>query len=97
MSEVYLMPRDNLHVRYVDTEVIILDRETDKIHHLNPNASYIWSKFDGNTTVDDIIQTLINDFDEDPTEATKVVTELVEQFTKLNLLVTGTDTHDLQE
>lgn len=97
MSDAYLMPREGLNVRYVELEAIILDRETDKVHHLNPSASYIWSRFDGYTAIDDIIQSLIEDFNVDPAEASKEVTDLVEQFSQLNLLVACSDADEPQD
>ena len=97
MSDALLMQRPGLSIRYVDLEAIILDREADVVHQLNPSASYIWSRFDGNTSIDDIIQSLVDDFQLDVAAATQEVTELVEQLSQHNLLVTGTDTNSPSE
>ena len=62
ISEVLPMQRPGLSIRYVELEAIILDREANVVHQLNPRASYIWSRFDGTTSIDDIIQSLVVEF-----------------------------------
>jgi hypothetical protein len=38
----------------VDGELVLLDEHEDRLHHLNPTASLLWSCFDGEARVQDV-------------------------------------------
>ena len=53
-----LRHRPDLVTRTVDGELIILDRSTETVHHLNHTATYIWCACDGTHSADDIAASL---------------------------------------
>ncbi len=38
----------------IDGELVLLDEHEDRLHHLNPTASLVWSCFDGEARVQDL-------------------------------------------
>src|SRR6478672_11447682 len=38
----------------IDGELVLLDEHEDRLHHLNPTASLLWSCFDGEARVQDV-------------------------------------------
>jgi Coenzyme PQQ synthesis protein D (PqqD) len=38
----------------LDGELVLLDEHQDRLHHLNPTASVLWSCFDGEARVQDL-------------------------------------------
>jgi hypothetical protein len=38
----------------IDGELVLLDEHEDRLHHLNPTASLVWSCFDGEARVRDL-------------------------------------------
>ena len=38
----------------IDGEYVLLDEREDRLHHLNPTASLVWSCFDGEASVRDL-------------------------------------------
>ena len=54
--------RTSLEDRFVEDELVILDRERDAIHQLNPTARFIWSRCDGEHDLDTIAKELAEVF-----------------------------------
>jgi hypothetical protein len=70
----------------IDGEVLVLDRHSDLIHQLNPTASYIWDRCDGQSSVADIAHQLAAMFDVDITIATQDVMTTIVKLHNLGLL-----------
>ena len=54
--------RDDLQVRQVGDELVILDRRSGLIHQLNGTARYIWNRCDGNAGVEEIASSLAEEY-----------------------------------
>jgi hypothetical protein len=78
--------RPDLSVRVIEGETVVLDRQAGLIHQLNPTASFIWERCNGNATIADIAKELSHAFDVDPEPATQDVTAIVRQLYELTLL-----------
>jgi Coenzyme PQQ synthesis protein D (PqqD) len=78
--------RTDVNVRMVDGEVLVLDRHSDLIHQLNPTASYIWDRCDGQSSVADIAHQLAAVFDVDATMAVQDVMTTIVKLHSLGLL-----------
>ncbi len=79
--------RSDLTVRQVEDELVIVDRRSGQVHHLNPTAAFIWSKLDGNSTVEAIVSAVMEDFGVGRETAATDVEGLIERFRGLDLLV----------
>jgi hypothetical protein len=73
-------------MRIVEGETVILDRPGGLIHQLNRTASYIWDRCDGQSTLVEIGQQLVEAFDVDAKTAADDVAAIVGQLRRLNLL-----------
>lgn len=87
MSEIILIQRPDLNVRNIDQETVIVDKDSGEVHQLNPTASYIWDHFDGNTSIEQVKESLSRDFEIDLAQASTDVNTVVEQLKTLNLLI----------
>ena len=47
----------------LDGEAVVLDEARNRLHHLNPTATLVWSCFDGSGTIDEIAVDLATAFD----------------------------------
>lgn len=84
----YPKQRSDITRQTIDGEVVILDRESHKIHQLNETGSFIWDQCDGATSVSDIIGNLIDRFDVERDVAIADVNSVVEELQNIGLLVT---------
>ena len=66
--------------------MVVLDRRAERIHQLNPTASFIWDRCDGACSVEQIAGGMTEAFDVDRETAAQDVAETVRQFTELGLL-----------
>ena len=87
MAEERPQRRPDVSVRMVEGETVILDRQGGLIHQLNPTASYIWDRCDGQWTLEDIARQLTEAFDVDAATVRGDVATIVAEFRRLNLLV----------
>jgi hypothetical protein len=78
--------RTGLNSREVDTETVIIDRETGEVHQLNATASYIWDSLDGETAIQVICESFAKDFNIPGDQSEKDVAEVIKQFKSLNLI-----------
>lgn len=83
-----LVPRADLLVREVDGETVILDREAELIHTLNPTASFIWNALQHNCSVQDIVQSMVAVFEIDPEKAAEDVAKALGDFRERGLVQT---------
>lgn len=78
--------RTDLLVREIEGETVILDRQNDRIHTLNPTASFIWNALSTHPSAEAIVQSLTEAFDVDPQAAAKDVNDALDNFGKLKLI-----------
>jgi len=78
--------RPDLEVRTVDDEKVILDRDGEHIHQLNSTASFVWDRCDGSREISAIAQELADAFGVDSDLTLNDVSEIVLQFSQLELL-----------
>jgi Coenzyme PQQ synthesis protein D (PqqD) len=85
--------RRDVKSRLVDGETVVLDQQAGVIHQLNPTASFIWERCDGQSTLTDIAQQLAHAFEVDPQVASCDVNAMIRQLEALHLLelCTGED------
>ncbi len=50
MSEQCADPKPGLEVHTVEDGVVVFDADTDRVHYLNPTATFVFSLADGNRT-----------------------------------------------
>lgn len=82
--------RSDVRARYIQGEVVVLDRRADLVHQLNQTAGFIWERCDGRTTPQDIADQLVEAFAVDAGTAAASVTAALQQLEQLDLLE-GTD------
>jgi hypothetical protein len=85
--------RPGLSVRLVDGEVVIVDRETEKIHQLNSTASFVWNRLVGEYDLLDIARELSAVFDVEENAAMKDVGRIVDELRELRVLVPLVEMH----
>ncbi len=82
----YPKHRNDVSIRIVANETIVLDRQQGLIHQFNSTASYIWERCDGQSTVADIAQQFMKEFSISFDIAETDIRRVIEQLEKLNLL-----------
>jgi hypothetical protein len=82
--------RPGLAIRSVDGEVVILDRDTEKIHQLNSTASFVWNRLESTSDLAQIARELSGEFDVEVDAALVDVGRIVGELQKLRLLVPST-------
>ncbi|MBU7017419.1 MAG: PqqD family protein [Theionarchaea archaeon] len=70
---------EKLITKEEDENLLIFDPDTGSIKLLNETGGLIWNSVDGNTTVKDIIQTVV---EENPDETEEVIRQDVIKFLK---------------
>lgn len=89
MVETYPRRRSDLSVRVLAGEAVVLDRRAERIHQLNPTASYIWHRCDGMSTVAEIARQVTQAYDVDAGTAERDVLASIQQLNELGLLEQG--------
>lgn len=74
-------------VRELDQELLVLDTESNQVHHLNETASFIWRKCDDTTLAEELALLLANAFNVEQGTALNDVVETLQKLRALNLLV----------
>jgi PqqD family protein of HPr-rel-A system len=67
----------------VGDELLVLDRETNRLHHLNPTASWIYRRCDGQSSVEALVDALSEQF---AIERETVERDLLEALAQLRTL-----------
>ena len=70
----------------VDGELLILNREQEKIHQLNPIASFIWQRLDGQVSIDQIVTAITERYDVKEEVAKRDLESLVNELSDLKLI-----------
>ena len=81
--------RAGVMVRDLDGDVLILDTEANRIHQLNPTASYIWRHVDEARVPEQLAGLLAEAFDVEEQVALVDVLETLRRFQGLNLVSEG--------
>lgn len=79
--------RDDLVLRRVGEETLILDRAGERIHQLNETASHVWSRCDGRTARSVVAQELATQYGVSSADAARDIEVLLSQLRQLGLLV----------
>jgi hypothetical protein len=79
--------RDDLILRRVQQELLLLDTEFKKIHQLNETASFIWDKWEQVPDAVEIAKLLAQEFDVEEDVALSDVSAMVGRLRELNLLI----------
>ena len=74
-------------VRAVESELLLLDRETQRIHQLNPTASFIWHCCSDTTSEKEIASLLVEKYAVDEEIALRDVADTLYRLRELNLVV----------
>jgi len=72
--------------RRVDDKIVVIKDAGLAIHVLNKTAAMIWEMYDGERSVDEIAQRLVERFDVPFDEACRDIEEIVEKLIKLGLM-----------
>jgi hypothetical protein len=56
VSEQCADPKPGLEVHTVEDGVVVFDADTDRVHYLNPTATFVFSLADGNRTGEEIAE-----------------------------------------
>ncbi len=92
MDAVYT-PSDDIVAREIEGELIIIplvagigDIE-DELYTLNETGKDIWDQLDGKTTLQEVVETLLQDYDAQLPEVEQDVIGLVKELVKRRMLV----------
>ena len=72
--------------RLFSGEAVIITPRENKVRMLNPVGSRIWELVDGALTVDEIVATLVDEFDVDPAHAEQTTVEFLSMLEEKNLV-----------
>ena len=86
MTDYYPKQRSGITIRIIDEETVVLDSEAEQIHQLNPTASLIWNRCDGQRTAIEIAAELTRCFDVDYATAHEAVDATLRRLDELGLL-----------
>ena len=78
--------RDDLCVREIEGEAVILDKENERIHSFNLTAACILQAIDGNRTTEDIGRVLVTRFKVSPETAFSDAEVVIAQLEELGLV-----------
>jgi hypothetical protein len=80
---------DNVVWREVGAEVVILDLTSNNYFGLNSIGSRVWHLIAQNRPIDEIVTTLLGEFDVDAEQLQADIQELIEQLESKGLLIQG--------
>jgi len=78
--------KQGLIAQSVDGELLILNREQQQIHQLNPVASFIWNKLDGQQSNDQLVTAIIEKYEVEQDVAKHDLESLLSELSDLNLI-----------
>jgi pyrroloquinoline quinone biosynthesis protein D len=87
----YPKRRADVSARTIEGETLILDRSSGVIHQLNSTAAFIWELCDGRSTIDDICNTVLDNFEIDEGIVRKDVIKNLEDIWNLKLITWTND------
>ena len=87
MSRIRPRPRDGLASVLLDGELVLYDSASRTLHHLNPTATLVWLRCDGDRTLGAIVRSIAEEQSSDADAILRDVIELVDRLTAAGLLV----------
>ena len=83
-----LSQRPDVAWKEVDGQVILMDLSSHKrVHRLNSVGSFIWEKFDGKTSLKEILNLICNEFEVDEDTASTDLNILVKTLLEKGVLL----------
>jgi pyrroloquinoline quinone biosynthesis protein D len=82
----YPKRRQDVRARTIEGETLILDRSSGVIHQLNSTAAFIWELCDGRSTIDEICNRVLDNFETDEGIVRKDVIKNLDDFWDLKLI-----------
>ena len=86
---------DDLLVSRLEDEVVVFDQRSERYHHLNPLAAFVWERCDGETDVDSLTEKASESFGLESTRP--MVDEALVELTEAGLLEAGTEEMQVEE
>ena len=77
---------EDLIVREIGDEIIILSQERDEIHQLESTSAFLWTLIDGKRNVEDILNCLCNEYEVAKNIAQNDLFEFLDDCIKKNLI-----------
>lgn len=74
-------------VREVGSGIVIMAPEGEMTHSLDDIGAFIWSRFDGKNSLQDILDALLSEYDVTEEQARKDLEDFVDQLQEAELLV----------
>lgn len=78
--------KPGLIAQSVDGELLILNREQEQIHQLNPVASFIWKELDGQVPIEQLVMAITNKYDVEQDVAKHDLESLLSELSDLQLI-----------
>ncbi len=85
-SEVFLRNEGYIW-RVIDGETIIMSPFGDKLYALNDVGTFIWELLDGSRTINDIVNSILEDYDTEENIAYRDTIRFIEKLLENNMLV----------
>ena len=76
-----------LAARDMDDEVLLLDMHSNRIHQLNPTASFIWRQLVAPVSVEEVAASLVRAFQIGPEVAARDAADALERLKGLDLIL----------
>ena len=76
-------------VRAIGDDLLLLNRETNRIHQLNATASFIWRCCERSPSAEEIVDLMVAKFAVDEHKALRDVVETLRRLRELSLVVDG--------
>lgn len=86
LASMFLKQCNDIISREIDDEILLMDNQTMRVHQLNRTAGYIWSRCNGSTSENEIIEQVAQDFEVEDQVAKKQVKEVIAQLLELKVL-----------
>jgi Coenzyme PQQ synthesis protein D (PqqD) len=78
--------RDDLTVVELDGEAVIFDQRANRLHHLDPPSTVVFTVCDGVGTVDGLALEIAEVFDLEPVESVEHVRDAIRQLVEAGLV-----------
>ncbi len=78
--------KQGLIAQLVDGELLILNREQEEIHQLNPVASFIWNKLENQVEPEQLVMAIIQKYDVNQEVAKQDLESLLDELSDLHLI-----------
>lgn len=78
--------RTELASRVIGDEAVVVVPASSQVHELNPVASFVWQRCDGNHEGYEILKDMLSEFEVQEEEAEKDLTALLEELAELKLV-----------